>query len=273
MTPVIQTTDGARLHWEERGSGPLVVLATQFFAFPDVFEGMIADLERDHRVVTYDIRGAGRSSREGPYDMDTDADDLVAVIEAAGGPAVVIGMADGANRGVKAALRRPDLVLAIVTPGGNPVGRQAARGTDALVESPSVLLALVGLIETDYRSALRTMIETANPQMTEEQARERVDRVVDYCPQDIGAARLRAWIDEDSADDARAVGDKLWILSHESNAWFPAAVLDRTRELLPEAHLEVVEDGPVSRPDLPASVVRRVFAQNRAAEQKAVESG
>ena len=30
------------------------------------------------------------------------------------------------------------------------------------------------------------------------------------------------------------------------------------RELLPEAHVEVVEDGPVSRPDIVAGVVRGI---------------
>jgi pimeloyl-ACP methyl ester carboxylesterase len=259
--PTLQLPDGAFLYWEERGAGPAVVMATQFFGYPEVFSGVISDLARDHRVVTYDIRGAGRSTAEGPYDMGTDAADLAAVIEAVGGPAVVIGMGDGANRGVRAALMRPELVLAVLTPGGNPVGRRAARDTEALVNSPSVLQALLGLMETDYRSALRTMVESANPQMTEAEARERVDRVVAYCPQDIGARRLREWIEQDGLEESRAVGDRLWILSHASTAWFPAAALDHTRELLPEAHIEEVEDGPVSRPDLVAAVVRRITSE------------
>jgi pimeloyl-ACP methyl ester carboxylesterase len=261
--PLLGRPGGARLYWEQRGSGPLVVFASLFFGYPEVFAGLIADLERDHRIVTYDIRGAGRSTTEGPYDVVTDAADLIAVSESAGGPAVVIGMGDGANRGAKAARARPDVVAAVVTPGGNPVGRIAARGTDALVDSPSVLEALVGLLETDYRSALRTMIETANPQMTEDEARERVDRVVKYCPQDVGVARLRAWIGDDALEDSRAIGDRLWILSHTSNAWFPPAALDRTRELLPEVQLVEVEDGPVSRPDLTAGVVRRITSAER----------
>jgi pimeloyl-ACP methyl ester carboxylesterase len=256
--PVLERPDGAQIHWEQKGDGPLVVFASQFFGYPEVFAEVIDDLASDHSVVYYDLRGAGRSSPGGPWNMETDAADLGAVIEEAGEPALVIGMGDGCNRAVKLGAERPDLVGAILTPGGNPVGRAAARGTDALVDSPSVLEALLGMIDTDYRAALRTMVSGANPQMTEDEARDRVDRVVTYCPQEVAATRLRAWIGDDALEAARALGDRLWILSHSNNAWFPAAALDRTRELLPEAHIEPVEDGPVSRPDLTTAVIRRV---------------
>jgi pimeloyl-ACP methyl ester carboxylesterase len=261
--PMLTRPDGAEIHWEERGSGPLVVLASHFFGYPEAFEDLLADLAADHHVVSYHPRGAGSSSRQGPYEIPTDAEDLEALIEAVGGPAVVIGMGDGINRAVRLAAARPDLVTAAVAPGGNPVGRRAAEGTDALVDSPSVLDALLGMIETDYRSALRTMVAGANPQMDEDEKRERVDRVVDYCPQEVGVARLRAWIDDRILEESRAIADKLWILTFGSNAWFPDAAIDKTHELLPEAHIEEIEDGPVSRPDLTAAIVRRITAERR----------
>jgi pimeloyl-ACP methyl ester carboxylesterase len=270
--PLLKCPDGVEIHWEERGEGPLVVFATQFFGLPDVFRGLINDLAGDHRIVTYDLRGCGESTREGPYDIATDAEDLAALIETLGEPALVIGMGDGCNRATKVAAEQPQLVRAIVTPGGNPVGREASMGTDALVDSPSVIEALVGMIETDYRAALRTIIGSANPQLSEEHARERVDRVVDYCAQDVGAARLRAWIDDDAREAATAVGERLWILSNsaEYNPWFTAPALDRTRQLLPEAHIEEIAGGAVSRPDLTAAIVRRVTATADVGEEASV---
>jgi pimeloyl-ACP methyl ester carboxylesterase len=263
--PQLKRPDGVEIHWEERGEGPLVVLATQFFGSPSVFEGLIGDLAADHRVVTYDLRGTGQSTREGPYDVATDAGDLAALIENAGGAAVVVGWGDGCNRAVRVAAETPDLVVAIVTPGGNPVGREASHGTDALVDSPSVIEALLGMIETDYRGALRTMVSGANPNLTEEEARQRVDSIVEYCAQEVGVARLRAWIEDDAREFAEAAGDRLWILSNsqEHNPWFTPAGLDRTRELLPEVHIEDVEGGAISRPDLTAAIVRRVTARVR----------
>jgi pimeloyl-ACP methyl ester carboxylesterase len=260
--PLLRRPDGVQIHWEEQGEGPLVVLATQFFGSPAVFEDLISNLAADHRVVTYDLRGTGDSTREGPYDVATDAADLAAVIESVGGPALVLGWGDGCNRAVRLAAERPGLVGAIVTPGGNPVGREASQGTDALVDSPSVIEALLGMIETDYRGALRTIVGGANPNLTEEEARQRVDSIVEYCAQDVGAARLRAWIDDDAREAAQAVGNRLWILSNEleDNPWFTPAGLDRTRELLPDVHIEDVEGGAISRPDLTAAIVRRVTA-------------
>jgi pimeloyl-ACP methyl ester carboxylesterase len=259
--PLLSRPDGAKIHWEERGEGTLVVLATQFFGSPDIFEGLIADLARDHRVVTYDLRGTGESTREGPYDIATDSADLVALIESfSAGPALVIGWGDGCNRAVRVAAERPQVIGAIVTPGGNPVGREASQGSDALVDSPSVIEALLGMIETDYRAALRTIIGGANPDLTEEEAKMRVDSIVQYCPQEVGAARLRAWIDDDAREAAKVVGNRLWILSNalEDNPWFTPAGLDRTRELLPDVHIEDVEGGAISRPDLTAAIVRKV---------------
>jgi pimeloyl-ACP methyl ester carboxylesterase len=270
--PLLKLADPVELNWEETGEGPLVILAMQFFSFAGLFKDLIADLAVDHRVVTYDIRGTGASTRSGPYDVDTDAADLAALSEMLGGSAVVVGWGDGCNRAVKVAADAPHLVAGIVTPGGNPVGLEASRGTDALVDSPAVLEALVGMIETDYRAALRTMISGANPQLSEEEARERVDRVVEHCPQEVGAARLRAWIDDRAVEAARAAGDRLWILSNarEDNPWFTPPALDRTRDFLPDAHIEEVEGGALSRPDLTAAVVRRISASLPTGEQATI---
>ena len=67
--PFIKRPDGAELHWEERGEGPNVVIANQFFSPLSVFGGLMDLLAERHRLVTYDPRGIGRSSAHGPYDM------------------------------------------------------------------------------------------------------------------------------------------------------------------------------------------------------------
>src|SRR5829696_8761996 len=121
--PYLGRPDGVKIHWEERGTGPLVVLAPYANAYPAVYDPLEAELSGDHRIARYGDRGSGASDRTGPYDMDTGADDLEAVIETAGEPAVVIALADAVNRGAHVAARRPDLVDALVVPGGNPAGR------------------------------------------------------------------------------------------------------------------------------------------------------
>jgi pimeloyl-ACP methyl ester carboxylesterase len=252
------------LHWEERGEldGPTIVAAMHFSAPPTVFEGLWADLGRDHRIVTYDLRGLGQSVREGPYDMDQDVEDLGTVIEEAGAaPATVIGFGDGANRAVRLAAKRPDLVSFVIGPGGNPLGRQASEGTTGLAGSEGVLDLLQEQISRDYRGALRNIVTTANPEWDDDTVSERIELNIAYCPQDTAAARLENWVKDDSLEQSRAVGDRLWVLSHPNNPWFPPEGLERTHELAPEARVILMEAGPVSRPDLHANVIREATGQ------------
>src|SRR5688500_5437756 len=254
--PLLKLSDGAELHWDERGAGPLVVISNQFFSETWVFEGLIALLAEEHRVVTYDPRGTGRSARKGPYELEVDARDLVELIEAGGPPAVVICMGDGSNRAVHAAAARMDLIDAVGCAAGNPVGASAVEGADGLAGSESVLAALVSMMETDYRGALRTMIGTANPAFDEETVRMRVNSTAENCPQDVAAERIRSWIADVALEPARALGDRLWILESGGNPWFPIEVARRSRALIPEAHIMEVEDGALSRPDITVDVVR-----------------
>jgi pimeloyl-ACP methyl ester carboxylesterase len=104
--PAIERPDGVEIHWEERGRGPLVLIVHQIlWSRPGVYAALIAELARDHKVVTYDPRGCGASTRRGPYDAETDAGDLLAVAEAAGGGAVALAVGYGYNVAVRVAAR------------------------------------------------------------------------------------------------------------------------------------------------------------------------
>ncbi len=56
----------------------------------------------------------------------------------------------------------------------------------------------------------------------------------------------------------RALGDRLWMLVFPGNVWFPAELVEAIRRDVPDAHVEEVENGAVSRPDLTAEIVRRI---------------
>jgi pimeloyl-ACP methyl ester carboxylesterase len=253
--PVISRPDGAQLDWEERGEGPTVVLAGQFFSPMSVFGRLMDLLAERHRLVMYDPRGIGRSSTDGPYEIETDAEDLAAVIEeTCDGPVVIAAMGDGANRSVHVAAKHPELVQAVVCVSGNPISRAAGRGGDGLVASDSVIEALLSMMETDYRGALRTMITTANPDFDEDTVRTRVIASVEHCPQEAGAPRMRSWVEDEVVEPSRAIGNRLWILEEGTNPWF-LETTKRTAELLPEAHVHAVENGAISRPDIAASYI------------------
>jgi non-heme chloroperoxidase len=82
--PYAQTRDGTALHVKDTGTGTPVVLIHGWPLTGNMFEYQtLALLEAGHRVITYDRRGFGQSGHPvGPYDYDTFADDLSAVLDA-----------------------------------------------------------------------------------------------------------------------------------------------------------------------------------------------
>lgn len=266
--PYLERPDGVKIHWEQHGSGPPVVLAPYTNSHPSAYDPLAAELEPDHRVARYDDRGSGRSGLTGPYDMETGTGDMEAVIEEAGGPAVVVAVGDAVHRAARVGARRPDLVEAVVALGGSPAGRGRFQDTDAMVASDTVLGAFLSMGETDYRSALRTAMTAANPQMTEDEVRERVKLQAEHQGGEAVVARWRAWAEDDATDAGRECGDRLWVLMPEgmTSGWFPAGAEGAriSRRLFPKAHVEEIDDGMISRPDLAGGVVRQITSKARA---------
>ncbi len=254
---VVARPDGVEIAWRERGEGPLVVLASVLQAPPATLSGLGDELSSDHRFVDYDLRGTGDSTRSGPYEMDTDVADLIAVLEAAGGSAVVIALGDGANRAVHAAAAGGGLVSAVVVSGQALVG-PADDAPDALSLSGSVLDGLLRMYETDHRAAIRSVVTTADENLSEDEIRVRVEFTAAHLSRESLAPRTRNWAEDDAREHARGLGDRLWILAYPGNPWFPIELLDVLREQLPEARIEEVEAGAMSRPDLTAAAVRRI---------------
>jgi pimeloyl-ACP methyl ester carboxylesterase len=249
---------GVHLHVETRGEGPLVVLASGLWSPPGTFDAMLDDLAADHTVLTYDPRGCGQSPAEGPYDLDTDAADVAEAIRAQdAGPAVVIGIGPGSFVGLHLVDQAPELVDAIVCPSGSPVNLVVGEGDDSFAGSSSVFDLLNELAQRDYRAFLRSIVTSTSPQLDDAGVSARIDRVVEYTPHAVMLARLRAWLRDDATALSRAAGDRLWILLNDPDPWSGSSAGAATRELLPEAHVLEVEDGPISRPDIAAGIVRR----------------
>ncbi|WP_054812539.1 alpha/beta fold hydrolase [Nocardia arizonensis] len=118
--PVAENTldvPGARLYYEIRGAGPLVVLVgAPMTSAP--FAPLAHLLAADHTVLTTDPRGQPRSPLDDP-DADSTprlrGSDLAALIAHVGtGPAVVFGSSGGAVSALALAQDASDLVTAVV---------------------------------------------------------------------------------------------------------------------------------------------------------------
>jgi pimeloyl-ACP methyl ester carboxylesterase len=85
--------DGAQIYYEERGSGPAVMLTHGFGASARMWEGQGPLADRYH-LITWDLRGHDRSdSPDDPamYSHQATVADMAAVLDACGAPRAVIG--------------------------------------------------------------------------------------------------------------------------------------------------------------------------------------
>lgn len=78
------TADGVRIHFEVEGSGPPVVLVHGITDSADDWAPLNGRLAADHTVVRLDLRGHGRSGDAADYSALSMAQDLEAVVTAAG---------------------------------------------------------------------------------------------------------------------------------------------------------------------------------------------
>jgi pimeloyl-ACP methyl ester carboxylesterase len=108
---------GARLYYERRGTGPLLLMIGSPMDSPG-FAGLASALAGDYTVVTYDPRGIGNSSREDTSQDVTpgqQADDVHRLLSAlGGGPAAVIGSSGGATVGLALVTAHPGQVHTLV---------------------------------------------------------------------------------------------------------------------------------------------------------------
>ena len=254
--------DGVEIHWEAQGRGPVVLIAHQLlWSYPQVYSGLIGDLAEDHSVVIYDPRGCGASSRQGPYDAETDAGDLLAVAEAAGGEAVALAVGYGYNVAVRVAARRPDLIAALVTvqpAAAAMLPRSELRESGVIAASDSVIEMLMQMMSTEPRTALRTVLAATNPDLDEDELRERVARVSEYMLAEAAHGPGRG-LDRGRPERARP-GARRPAPDHPQRggaALRGSAGRARRGALSRGAH-RAAPGGPISRPELVAARIRRV---------------
>jgi pimeloyl-ACP methyl ester carboxylesterase len=108
---------GASIHYEVRGSGPVLVIAGSPMA-ARFFSPLAGALAGDHTVITHDPRGISNSplaDPTAPGDPNERADDIVAILDAVGAEqADVFGSSGGAVTGLALVTRHPSRVRTLV---------------------------------------------------------------------------------------------------------------------------------------------------------------
>lgn len=114
MTEFVRSADGTRIAYERSGEGPPVIVIGGIFCDRQRMADLADGLAEHFSVVNYDRRGRGESGDTPPYAVQREVEDLAALIDAAGGSAMLYGHSSGAGlalRGTAAGLPVSRLVL------------------------------------------------------------------------------------------------------------------------------------------------------------------
>ena len=86
--------DGLKIHYEAAGDGPVVLLTHGYSGTSHMWLGQVAALKADYRVVTWDIRGHGRSDSPTDPALYSEAltlGDMTAILDEVGAATATIG--------------------------------------------------------------------------------------------------------------------------------------------------------------------------------------
>jgi esterase len=109
------TSGGCDLYHEEVGDGVPILLIHPSGSTASTWGTVVEELARLGRVITYDRRGYARSGGEPVRRLSTHSTDAAALLESLQAPpAVVVGTSSGAMIALDLAVRRQDLVRAVV---------------------------------------------------------------------------------------------------------------------------------------------------------------
>ena len=106
---------GSNFYYEEQGDGPPILLIPPAGSTASAWGTLVGDLAGVGRVIAYDRRGYARSAGEVVRSAAEHTCDAAVVLEALDArSAVVVGTSAGATIALDLAVRRPDLVRAVV---------------------------------------------------------------------------------------------------------------------------------------------------------------
>ena len=188
--------DGVRIHYIDRGKGePIVLLHGGTGNLESwIASGVVANLEKDFRVIAYDARGAGKSDK--PHDATAygrqQALDVARLLDALGiKRAHIVGFSLGASTVAQALTLNPERFITATQAAG--AGRSPKAAADPRIEQEA------GEIEKDCVSRSRIWRQAPpNAKPTEEEYQRRVAECranKDFDPR-ATAASLRGYRDQ-----------------------------------------------------------------------------
>ncbi len=253
-------------YYEEAGSGDPLLLIMGIGGDLQGWALQVPELAKQFRVITYDNRGAGRSSApDRPYSIKQMAGDACALLDSLGiAKAHVLGFSMGGYIAQELALEHPDRVAKLI------------------------LLATAPEIDGYGRAVLRSLMDMRRSNMSREQFvraqapylyspellddEERFERAIlnsvnnPYAQHDVGFLRqAEAILGFDAADRVASVKSPTLVVVGSEDVLVPPRNSEKLAKLIPGATLKMLSGGHIGCIEYPKEY-NEAFAEFLAAE-------
>jgi 2-keto-4-pentenoate hydratase/2-oxohepta-3-ene-1,7-dioic acid hydratase in catechol pathway/pimeloyl-ACP methyl ester carboxylesterase len=233
---LMKLSNGKELFVETAGEGPAVLFVHGLGGTTNFYEPQASALASRHRVVRFDLPGAGRSPFAGPCSIESFADDIEAVMDATGlQTASIVGHSMGTVAVQYFAATRPERVEKIVLLG--PVREQAPAGKEATRQR-------AGIVREQGMQAVADAIVGA---ATSEETRTKRPAVAAFVRELISrqdpqgyAAHCEALADATAVDLGKIEAPVLLLTGSEDKVGSPATAEAMFNDL-PKASYEVID--------------------------------
>lgn len=232
--PRIQS-NGLDLYYEASGKGQPLVFIHGLGSSTRDWEFQVPEFSNSYRVITFDLRGHGRSDKPaGPYRIPMFANDLAGLLEALGhDSAHIVGLSLGGIVAFQFAIDHPSMVKTLTIVDSVPT---ASEDLKKEIERRVGIIQQLGM-----RGYARALSEVLFPKPEHATLRETfIDRWAENDP--------RAYIAAARSGSGWNVTDKLGsihcptlVISAEHDMW-PLSVKEAYVKLMPNAQLVVIPD-------------------------------
>lgn len=231
---------GAEVWWESFGTGPAIVLVNGVTSPSDTWFRLVPRLAEQHRVITLDNRGVGRTGVvQDPFDVARMAADVVTVLDAAQVEhAHVLGMSMGGFIAQELALTWPERLSSLLLVATH-VG--LSRAVEINPASATALISSVALLPADRVRVLEPYLYWPGTPRAEV---ERDSEVRASMPtSDAGFfSQLVATRDWTRVDDLAEVRVPTLVLHGQDDQLVPVANGHQLAAAIPDARLQVLPE-------------------------------
>jgi pimeloyl-ACP methyl ester carboxylesterase len=240
-------------YYEEAGSGEPLLLIMGIGGDLQGWALQAPELAKQFRVITYDNRGAGRSSApDRPYSIKQMAGDACALLDRLGiAKTHVLGYSMGGYIAQELALAAPDrvekLILLATAPEIDGFGRTVVRSLmdirrsnmsrEQVVRAMAPFLYSTDLLNDEARFERAVLNSVTNP----------------YAQSDVGFLRqAEAILGFDAADRVAGIKNRTLVVVGQDDILVPPRNSEKLAKLLPSAELKVLSGGHIGCIEYPS---------------------